>query len=115
MNIYNGNAVLAAIENSAFVNQSAVRVFILLAASDITTLVEMASRSRNANQTILYALLGVALLPLQTAAQGCNALYGQCGGIGWTGQTCCATGSSEWKPPREMGLLLIEPSSLSAQ
>lgn len=30
----------------------------------------------------------------QAAAQGCSALYGQCGGIGWTGSTCCATGSS---------------------
>jgi endo-1,4-beta-xylanase len=23
----------------------------------------------------------------------CSALYGQCGGIGWTGHTCCSTGS----------------------
>jgi endo-1,4-beta-xylanase len=26
----------------------------------------------------------------------CSALYGQCGGIGWTGHTCCSTGSCQY-------------------
>jgi hypothetical protein len=28
-----------------------------------------------------------------TGSGTCSALYGQCGGIGWTGPTCCASGS----------------------
>jgi endo-1,4-beta-xylanase len=27
------------------------------------------------------------------SGSACSALYGQCGGIGWTGATCCASGS----------------------
>jgi len=27
-------------------------------------------------------------------AQSCSAVYGQCGGTGWTGATCCASGST---------------------
>lgn len=26
-------------------------------------------------------------------SSGCSALYGQCGGIGWTGPTCCSSGT----------------------
>jgi len=28
------------------------------------------------------------------SGSSCSALYGQCGGIGWTGPTCCASGST---------------------
>jgi len=28
------------------------------------------------------------------SSQGCSALYGQCGGQGWQGPTCCASGST---------------------
>ncbi|KAI0144635.1 carbohydrate-binding module family 1 protein [Xylariaceae sp. FL1272] len=28
-----------------------------------------------------------------TSASGCSALYGQCGGTGWNGATCCASGT----------------------
>ncbi|KAF3762046.1 carbohydrate esterase family 5 /Carbohydrate-binding module family 1 [Cryphonectria parasitica EP155] len=30
-----------------------------------------------------------------TPVTGCSALYGQCGGIGWTGATCCSSGACE--------------------
>lgn len=30
---------------------------------------------------------------VEQAAGSCSAVYGQCGGTGWTGATCCATGS----------------------
>jgi len=30
---------------------------------------------------------------VEQAAGSCSAVYGQCGGQGWTGATCCATGS----------------------
>jgi hypothetical protein len=45
----------------------------------------------------LYSMLFfVALLafPWATEAAGCAAMYGQCGGIGYTVATCCASGSS---------------------
>ena len=28
-----------------------------------------------------------------TSSGSCSALYGQCGGIGWTGATCCSSGT----------------------
>ncbi|KAJ3123781.1 hypothetical protein HK100_011484 [Physocladia obscura] len=35
-----------------------------------------------------------------SGSSSCSALYGQCGGIGWTGPTCCASGtctfSNDW-------------------
>ncbi|KAK6514721.1 hypothetical protein TWF281_004917 [Arthrobotrys megalospora] len=31
-----------------------------------------------------------------TASGSCSALYGQCGGIGWTGPTCCSQGSCKF-------------------
>lgn len=46
----------------------------------------------NGLRTLL--ILGCSLLPTQVVASGCSSLYGQCGGIGWEGAKCCATGSS---------------------
>ncbi|KAI1622391.1 endoglucanase [Exophiala viscosa] len=40
------------------------------------------------------AFAATCLFASYGATAGCSALYGQCGGIGWTGATCCATGSS---------------------
>ncbi|OZJ02950.1 hypothetical protein BZG36_04615 [Bifiguratus adelaidae] len=38
-------------------------------------------------------LLSAAILPLAIVqAQTCSAKYGQCGGVGWTGPTCCPAG-----------------------
>jgi hypothetical protein len=35
--------------------------------------------------------------PTSTPGGGtCSALYGQCGGIGWTGPTCCSTGTCKY-------------------
>ncbi|KAM3588339.1 hypothetical protein VKS41_000787 [Umbelopsis sp. WA50703] len=36
----------------------------------------------------------ISLLTASVAASSCSALYGQCGGIGYSGPTCCASGSS---------------------
>lgn len=54
----------------------------------------MAVGSWKMQQAILCAIVALFSLPPQVAAQGCNALYGQCGGVGWAGERCCATGSS---------------------
>ncbi|KAJ1558684.1 hypothetical protein HK096_007393, partial [Nowakowskiella sp. JEL0078] len=46
---------------------------------------------------ILAAILGslaVSAAPDFSKRQTCQALYAQCGGIGWTGSTCCVSGSS---------------------
>lgn len=40
------------------------------------------------------ALVATFLFASRGAASGCSASYGQCGGTGWTGATCCATGFS---------------------
>ncbi|KAJ3206473.1 hypothetical protein HDU82_004501 [Entophlyctis luteolus] len=41
----------------------------------------------------LAAVLGFSLSLSGAAGQSCSSLYGQCGGINWTGATCCASGS----------------------
>ncbi|KAI0145055.1 carbohydrate-binding module family 1 [Xylariaceae sp. FL1272] len=44
---------------------------------------------------LLAALSSVALaVPVVEERQTCAALYGQCGGIGWTGATCCVSGAT---------------------
>jgi hypothetical protein len=30
-----------------------------------------------------------------TGSSGCSALYGQCGGIDWTGPKCCSAGTCQ--------------------
>lgn len=35
-----------------------------------------------------------ACAPVVEERQACNSLYGQCGGQGWSGATCCASGST---------------------
>ncbi|KAH8652054.1 1, 4-beta cellobiohydrolase [Xylariales sp. PMI_506] len=47
-------------------------------------------------KSFLLAALSAAALaaPAVEERQSCAALYGQCGGIGWTGATCCASGST---------------------
>lgn len=49
--------------------------------------------------------------PSGGGGSSCSALYGQCGGIGWTGPTCCATGSCNvgndyYSQVRKLSLLL---------
>ncbi|KAI1841545.1 hypothetical protein JX266_012297 [Neoarthrinium moseri] len=51
-----------------------------------------------AGKALLIAALGslAMAVPLEGSLeerQSCAAMYGQCGGIGWNGATCCATGS----------------------
>ncbi|PSR92270.1 expansin module family protein [Coniella lustricola] len=44
---------------------------------------------------VLFVLQGLASLVQVSKQQGtCAVLYAQCGGEGWTGATCCETGSS---------------------
>ncbi|KAI8802993.1 RlpA-like double-psi beta-barrel-protein domain-containing protein-containing protein [Cladochytrium replicatum] len=40
---------------------------------------------------IIAALIALSAVP-SSLAQSCSALYGQCGGINWTGATCCSSG-----------------------
>ncbi|UKZ94651.1 uncharacterized protein TrAFT101_009505 [Trichoderma asperellum] len=39
------------------------------------------------------SLLALAGLVSRSAQQSCAAVYGQCGGIGWSGATCCVSGA----------------------
>ncbi|KAK2596076.1 hypothetical protein N8I77_013583 [Diaporthe amygdali] len=48
---------------------------------------------------VKHVLLAAALASVALAApveerQNCGAVYSQCGGTGWTGSTCCASGST---------------------
>ncbi|KAH8771779.1 glycoside hydrolase family 6 protein [Diaporthe sp. PMI_573] len=43
---------------------------------------------------LLAALAGMALAAPVEERQNCGTTYSQCGGIGWSGATCCASGSS---------------------
>ncbi|KAK6535432.1 hypothetical protein TWF694_001892 [Orbilia ellipsospora] len=47
-------------------------------------------------KALALAAMGIGALasPIIQERATCAALYGQCGGIGWTGATCCATGST---------------------
>ncbi|KAK6500106.1 hypothetical protein TWF481_010464 [Arthrobotrys musiformis] len=46
------------------------------------------------SKALLLALMGVGSLATPILEQrACAALYGQCGGSGWTGPTCCDSGS----------------------
>ncbi|CAI4212845.1 unnamed protein product [Parascedosporium putredinis] len=47
------------------------------------------------NLFLAAAVLGTAALavPLE-ARQNCQTTWGQCGGIGWSGATCCTSGNS---------------------
>lgn len=42
----------------------------------------------------LSVAVATTLFASTATAAGCAALYGQCGGIGYSGTTCCITGSS---------------------
>ncbi|KAJ1566445.1 hypothetical protein HK096_001432 [Nowakowskiella sp. JEL0078] len=47
-------------------------------------------------KVVFAAILGslvVSAAPDFSKRQTCQALYAQCGGIGWTGSTCCVSGS----------------------
>lgn len=44
--------------------------------------------------TTLSTKTTVAPITTTAPSKSCSALYAQCGGIGWTGPTCCASGST---------------------
>ncbi len=62
---------------------------ILLAASTVLSLAVLACSAEVRSSTDSTESTGSA-----SEAVSCSALWGQCGGQGWTGATCCATGST---------------------